>query len=448
MAHVNFRKLGNLGNNFSSKIVNLGSKLFQPLNIIPQNATRTSEKLSKSHRLMVDMGVIRSTATGLNHILPLGIRSLEKLRNIVRYEMSKLHAQELKLPFLVDYNLWKKSGRSNAGFGFFKFNDRHGRELLLSPTHEECAADLIATIPQLSHNQLPLLIYQISTKFRDEIKPRCGLLKSKEFEMKDLYSFDSSLIAAEATYDNVSQAYTNIFQTVGVPVLKVAADTGDMKGIYSHEYQIVSDLGEDNIMICDNCSNAFNTDNLKIESCKNCDSNTFLSVKGIEVGHTFLLGYNYTEIMNAVFRTTSNITSPLAMASYGFGLTRFLAASLEHLSTEEELIWPNHLAPFSVVIITPKEGSKEFEIGDKFGKELYMQLNKMPHLYNDVLLDERGKLTIGKKLHFAKRTGYPFIIILGAKIKNDIPLLEVHDRRNRLIKHMSFEEVISLFSEA
>lgn len=432
----------------SKMITNLGSKLFQPLNIIPPNATVTSEKLAKSHRLMVDMGIIKSTAAGVYHLLPLGVRSLDKLRNIVRFEMSTLYAQEIRLPFLVDYNLWKKSGRCDTGFGFFKLNDRHGRNMLLSPTNEEAITNLIANIPQLSHNQLPLLIYQISTKFRDEIKPRCGLIKSKEFEMKDLYSFDTSLKAAESTYEKVNNAYKNIFEKVGVPVVKAVADSGDMKGIYSHEYHIISDIGEDNLMICNNCSNAYNTDNLDIKTCSNCNSNTFLSVKGVEVGHTFLLGSVYTEALNASFMASSNVTLPLAMASYGLGMTRFIAAAVEHLSTEEELIWPKHLAPYNVIIITPKEGSKEFENGDKLGRELYLQLNGIPHLSDDVILDERGKLTIGKRLIHAKRTGYPYIIIFGGKVNDNPPLIEVHDRRNLAVHHMTFEEVIRFLSDS
>ncbi|XP_014288716.1 probable proline--tRNA ligase, mitochondrial [Halyomorpha halys] len=446
MSKLNLNKFPIMGKN-SKMITNLSSKLFQPLNIIPQNATVTSEKLSKSHRLMVDMGIIKSTSAGTYHLLPLGIRSLEKLRKIVKSEMCALYAQEIKLPFLVDYNLWKKSGRCDAGFGFFKFNDRHGRDLLLSPTNEEAVANLIANIPQLSHNQLPLLIYQISTKFRDEVKPRCGLIKSKEFEMKDLYSFDSSLKAAESTYESVSNAYKSIFKTVDVPVIRAVADSGDMKGIYSHEYHVISDIGEDNVMICNNCSSAYNIDNLEVKTCSNCNSNAFLTVKGIEVGHTFLLGSVYTEALSALFKGHSNIVLPLAMASYGFGMTRFLAAAVEHLSSEQELMWPKHLAPFNVIIITPKEGSKEFEIGDKLGRELYLQLNDIPHLSDDVILDERGKYTIGKRLLYAKRTGYPFIVIVGAKVNDNPPLIEVHDRRNLAVHHMTFEEVISFLSQ-
>lgn len=435
--------------NSKKLIFNVTSRLFQPINIVPQQVPKSTEKLKlpKNQRLMLDQGIIRPSKNGVHTILPLGMRALEKFRIIVKEEMSKIYAQELKLPYLADSSLWKKSGRwDNAGLGIFMLKDRHKNDLILSPTNEEMAADLIASIPQLSHHHLPLLLYQITTKFRDELKPRCGLLKTKEFEMKDLYSFDTSVESAKTTYETVSNAYKNIFNRINVPVIRVSAEPGDMKGLFSHEYHVQSDLGEDKIFSCNDCSFNFNSENREVSECLNCKSKSLSEMKGIEVGHTFLLGTVYSDPLNAQFQTALGKMESVVMASYGLGLTRILAAGIECLSSDENIVWPASLAPFSIVIITPKSGSRDYEHGKRLSQEIYEQLNNLPRLWNDVLIDDRENLTIGKRLLYAKRTGYPIVLVIGLKATCNPPQFELHDTVDNLQKNVTFEEIISIFS--
>lgn len=426
-------------------IINLASKLLQPINIVPPSSIKSDRKLklARSYKLMVDLGVIRVSSTGIYSLLPIGIRSIDKLRNIVKLEMSKLFAQEVKFPYLTESILWKKSGRfSSEDLGIFLLKDRHDKDIILSPTNEEVAAHLMASIPQISYHQLPILIYQIATKFRDEIKPRCGLLKSKEFEMKDLYSFDSNLESAQKSYESVTAAYRNIFDKVSIPVMRVVAENGDMKGISSHEYHVISDLGEDILIRCNECLYSFNSEQMTVEECRNCKSKSIHRVKGIEVGHTFLLGDVYSKPLNAVFKTSSGVMLPLVMASYGLGLTRLLAAGVEYLSSEEEIAWPSNLAPYSVVLITPKGGSKEYATGKRLSEDLYLKLNQIPYFLNDVLIDDRENMTIGKRLLYAKRMGYPFIIVLGSKVIHNPALYEIINTKDGTQKYVTFEEVI------
>ncbi|KAF6202048.1 hypothetical protein GE061_004445 [Apolygus lucorum] len=341
---------------FQSLKTNLVSKIFQPLTVAPKDAKEAtvndSSQMSKSQKLMLDMGIIRQSQNGLFHVLPLGLRAMSKLKSLVDSHMQKLGAQEISIPLIVDSALWKKSGRwDKAGDEVFKLKDRHDKELILNPTHEESAAELLATIPQLSHHQLPLLLYQTSTKFRDEIRPRCGLIRGREFVMKDLYSFDESIERARRTYEDVSTAYYNIFNELQLEAIRVEADTGEIGGLQSHEYHISCDIGEDTLRICSNCSHATNS---PTESCEECKTTEFRKITALEVGHTFLLGDRYTSPLRAVFKDKNQETKPLIMSSYGLGLSRILAACVESLSTESNINWPYAIAPYKIVIIPAK----------------------------------------------------------------------------------------------
>ncbi|XP_069682738.1 probable proline--tRNA ligase, mitochondrial isoform X2 [Periplaneta americana] len=376
---------------------------------------------------MLDLGVIRQASVGTFHLLPLAERSLQKLITIVDVEMEKIGAQKLLLPLLTPGELWKTTGRwMDAGEELFILTDRHHKEFVLSPTHEEAVTELMASIPELSYRQLPLRLYQVTSKFRDEKRPRFGLLRGKEFVMKDLYTFDVSVEAATETYEAVNNAYTNIFRRIGVKYLKVLAPTGVMGGSISHEYHFPASVGEAELLICDSCGYGTNVENCRPSQCPECGHKHLKCTPGIEVGHTFLLGTKYSQPLKATFKTTAGKPDLLQMGSYGLGMTRILAAGVEALCLPDEIRWPIALSPFIICIIPPKEGSKESEVAH-LAEELYHKLNSIDVFRNNVIIDDRCHMTIGKRLFESRRVGYPFIVVIGRKALQLVPEFEVHD---------------------
>ena len=295
----------------------------------------------------------------------------------------------------------------------------------------QAITNLVANDGVIPLKSLPIRLYQISTKFRDEMRTKSGLIRSKEFIMKDLYTFDIDAEHAEETYESVREAYKRIFHTLQVPYVSVLGDTGSIGGSLSHEYHFLSDIGQDDLLICQNCERGFNEE-MQISSedykCSKCDGQYIEKKKGVEVGHTFLLGDKYSKIFKAKYMPKKGKPQILQMGCYGLGVSRILASSLEILSTEENrLRWPLEIAPFKVMIIAPKEGSKEFVAMDQVFR-LYDQLNNSNMFFNDVIIDDRSGVTVGKKLRDAKKTGYPWVILFGRDcIHPTNPVVELHD---------------------
>ncbi|XP_075222875.1 prolyl-tRNA synthetase 2-like protein, mitochondrial [Lycorma delicatula] len=430
-----------------SKDIHTVSKLFQPFINSPAKlkSSTPTKASSRSQKLMLTAGIIHQAHNGLHHLLPLGMRALRKLISVVEKCMDNdLNAQNILVPSVTSSDLWNLTGRIElAGPELFKFNDRHNKEFILAPTHEESVANLIATIPLVSHRNLPLLLYQISNKYRDEMRPRFGLIRSKEFLMKDLYSFDKNNQSAIETYSKVSKTYENILNQIGVSYCKVAGDLGLMGGTFSHEYHYLADIGDDTLLVCNSCNSSWNS---KLHSenniCHNCGSSDLKLYKGIEVGHTFLLGTRYSSILKAKYSSDSQKHEDLVMGSYGLGLTRILAAAVEVLSTENEIRWPTELAPYSVLIITPKEGSNEALVTNDLFKYLLNSLQSIDSLANDILWDDRNHLTIGRRLNEARLTGYPNIVVIGKSALEQLPLLEYHDLQKNLKVNITTDELL------
>eukprot|EP00061_Rhincodon_typus_P017640 g46416.t1 len=247
-------------------------------------AGRSSEITCKSQRLMLQAGLIQPANTGCFHYLPYTVRAMEKLVRVIDKEMQSIGGQKVNMPSLTSASLWKTSERWDLlGKELFRLKDRHNMEYCLSPTHEEAVTELIAMQGNLSYRQLPLMLYQVTRKFRDEPKPRFGLLRGREFYMKDMYTFDVSEEAAMETYDLVSQAYSRIFDQLGLQFVKVQADTGSIGGKMSHEFQLPADIGEDRLLICSDCHFAANVEAMTdIETnCPQCHGKLKES-KGIE----------------------------------------------------------------------------------------------------------------------------------------------------------------------
>uniref|UniRef100_A0A1Y9IVS2 Probable proline--tRNA ligase, mitochondrial n=1 Tax=Anopheles minimus TaxID=112268 RepID=A0A1Y9IVS2_9DIPT len=427
------------------------SKLFQPALIVPKNATvKTHDITSKSQKLMLEQGLIRQAGNGTFYLLPLLQRSLQKAIDLIDQHMAKIGAQKLTLPLLTSAELWKKSGRlgsndSGTPTELLQTTDRHGKVQILGPTHEESITSLLATIAPVTYRQFPLRLYQISTKFRDEMKPRFGLMRAKEFLMKDLYTFDVDRDRCSETYEEVNEAYGKLFSEIGVPFVKVAGDSGTMGGSVSHEYHFPSELGEDQLIQCPRCGIHSNVELFPTlaQRCKSCNgSETFERQAGIEVAHAFILEDRYTKALGATCLQPNGKPASLQMGCYGIGVTRLIAAAIEVLSSEKEIKWPTALAPYRVCIITPKAGSKEESQASSWVVKLYNDLQTIKHCEGEVIVDDRTQLTIGKRLLDARKTGYPIIVIVGSKAIHE-EVFEVHNQMTDGELHLSYSDTLT-----
>ncbi|KAJ8945695.1 hypothetical protein NQ318_012414 [Aromia moschata] len=378
------------------------SKIFQPIINVSKTANLSHRDVtSKSQRLMLELGIIHQAIPGCFHFLPLGIKSLNKLVRIVDEEMSKIGGQKIR--------------RSRPDL--FHLKDRHSHDYILSPTHEEVASDLIARLAPLSYKNFPLRLYQMSNKYRDEMKPRFGLMRGREFLMKDMYSFDVDAESAMKTYEEVCQSYDNVFKRVGIDFVKV--------------------------LVCRNCDYSANVELSGSNKCPNCEEQEKIDVQtGIEVGHTFLLGSKYSEPLKARFLAKNGKPEVLQMGSYGIGLSRTIAASVEVLSSEQEMGWPDSLAPYNVIILPPKSGSKEESTMKGVAEKLYSDLEaQIPSLKDNVLLDDRVSLTIGRRQVDARRVGYRYMIVINQKAAEHPPLFELYDAKENIRVYLSQNEL-------
>ncbi|NXT71039.1 SYPM protein, partial [Chaetops frenatus] len=431
------------------------SQLFQPL-ALPAGGRagsegRPGEPTCRSQRLMLQAGLIHPTSPGCYCYLPPTVRAMEKLVKAMDEEMQAVGGQKLNLPSLCSAELWRASGRwEQMGPELFRLADRHNHGYCLGPTHEELATALVASQSGLSYKQLPLRLYQVTRKFRDEPKPRFGLLRSREFYMKDMYTFDSSEEAARLTYEQVCHAYCRLFSRLRLPCVKVRAATGSIGGTTSHEFQLPAGIGEDRLLLCPRGHFAANVETLGGEqtSCPTCGEE-LAETKGIEVGHAFYLGTKYSSVANAVFSSAKNKPQLAEMGCYGLGVTRILAAAIEVLSTEDSIRWPSLIAPYQLCFIPPKRGSKEEkEEGAALLERVYDDLAEaLPHLAGDSVLDDRTQLTIGKRLKDANRLGYPYVVVAGKRVCDDPPVFEVWDQNAGEVLFLTKEGVIELLSK-
>lgn len=408
----------------------LVSRLFQPSNLrdVGQEGRAPGEMTCKSQRLMQQAGLIHPSNPGCYYYLPATVRSMEKLVRLIDQEMQGIGGQKVDMPSLCSAELWKRSKRWDLmGKELFRLKDRHEGEYCLGPTHEEAVTELLSSQGTLSYRQLPLLLYQITRKFRDEPKPRYGLLRGREFYMKDMYSFDVNEEAAYQTYKSVCQAYTRLFSRLGLPCVQVQADTGNIGGKLSHEFQLPAEIGEDRLLVCGTCSFSANVETMAPDrtDCPQCHTGTLVESKGIEVGHTFYLGTKYSHIFNASFYNTENKPSITEMGCFGLGVTRILAAAIEVMSTEEGIRWPGLLAPYQVCVLPPKRGSKLDNVADLADDLVHTLGETLPSLRGEVVLDDRTQMTIGKRLKDASRLGYPYVVVAGQSAAEETPRFEV-----------------------
>ena len=387
------------------------SKIFLPtLKDIPQDAEVIS------HQLMLRSGMIRRVTSGIYTWLPIGLKVLRKVENIVRQEMNASGAQEILMPMVQPKELWEETHRwDKMGPELLRIKDRHERDFCLGPTHEEVITDLIRNNIK-SYKELPLNLYQIQTKFRDEVRPRYGVMRGREFLMKDSYSFNLDEDSLNESYVLMKEAYKKILDRLGLQFKIVKADSGAIGGDTSEEFHVLAENGEDTIAISDSSDFAINTELLleegeNIESLQgkpSPDGEGIIEIKkGIEVGHIFQLGKVYTDAMKANVLDNEGKAQNLYMGCYGIGVSRLVAAAIEQNNDDKGIIWPEAMTPFEVNIIAI--GFDKDEKIAKASTDLYSKLSSMGY---EVMLDDR-KDGYGIKMKDAELIGVPINVIIG-----------------------------------
>ena len=385
------------------------SKLF-----VPTVKEDPSDAELISHKLMVRSGMIKKTAAGIYSWLPIGLKVLKKVEEIVRKNLNNFDAEEILMPMVQPAELWKESGRyGEYGKELLKFDDRSNRGFVLGPTHEEIICEIFRSHPK-SYKDLPVNLYQIQTKFRDEIRPRFGVMRSREFLMKDAYSFDIDEKGLVKSYEKMKDAYISIFDEIGLDYRIVKADSGNIGGDISEEFHILADSGEDLIAVSDSSDFAANVEVLnydkdpsELEGKKSPDGKGKLKIKrGIEVGHIFQLGQKYSQAMNVGVKDMNGNSIHPFMGCYGIGVSRIVAAAIEQNHDDRGIQWPDKITPFGVNVICLDPESDEIM---KVCSEIYSILQKSGF---DPLLDDRD-IRAGIKFKEHELLGIPYSIIIG-----------------------------------
>ena len=417
------------------------SKVFLPtLKDTPQDAEVIS------HQLMLRSGMIRRVTSGIYTWLPIGLKVLKKVENIVRQEMDATGAQEVLMPMVQPKELWEETQRwEKMGPELLRIQDRHERDFCLGPTHEEVITDLIRNNLK-SYKELPLNLYQIQTKFRDEVRPRYGVMRGREFLMKDSYSFNLNEESLNESYLSMKEAYKKILDRLGLKFKIVKADSGAIGGDASEEFHVLADNGEDTIAVSDSSDFAINTELLleegeDLESLRGKPSPDGKGViqikKGIEVGHIFQLGKVYTDAMKANVLDNEGKAKNLFMGCYGIGVSRLVAAAIEQNNDEKGIIWPEAMAPFEVNIV-----AIGFDKDKKIAKAATDLYNELLSMGYEAMLDDR-KDGYGVKMKDAELIGIPINIIIGKQYlqNNEIEL----KHRNGQSSIGKIEDITTIF---
>ena len=379
------------------------------------------------HRLLLRAGHIRMLMAGAYSYLPLGLRVLNNIQRIIRQELDSCGAAELLLPALQPQELWARSGRDkDIGEVMIKFVDRRGRKICLGPTHEEVITELVKSHVS-SYKQLPLVLYQIQTKFRDEIRPRFGLIRACEFIMKDAYSFDRDEAGLDKNYKAMYDAYGRIFKRCGLDILTTEADSGVMGGEESHEYMAPAKEGEDAVLTCPICGKALPFKEGGKDTCDKC-AVKLDKVNCIEVGHIFKLGTKYSSSLGANFLDCHGKLQPIIMGCYGIGVSRLISSIIEQNHDAQGIIWPKEVAPYKVIVLALDVTDKKIM---EFSLNIYDDLKKKGI---DVLLDDRDERA-GVKFKDADLLGIPLEVIIGRESlsKNSVEL-KIRRSQEKIVK--------------
>ncbi len=427
---------------------------------LPLLKENPSEAQIVSHRLMLRAGMVRQSAAGIYSWLPLGLRVLKKVEAIVRAEQDAAGAQELLMPTLQPAELWRESGRyEDYGKEMLRIRDRHERDMLYGPTNEELITDIFRNSIK-SYRDLPKTLYHIQWKFRDEVRPRFGVMRGREFLMKDAYSFDLDAKAAKQSYYRMFLAYLRTFAAMGLKAIPMRADTGPIGGDLSHEFIILAETGESEVF-CDKSWLDVDVASFDVDYARDLepffetytklyaatdekhDDNVrlgtapadLITTRGIEVGHIFYFGTKYSRPMNAVVVGPDGASVPVEMGSYGIGVSRLVGAIIEASHDDAGIIWPEAVAPFGVGLINLRVADKACVAACD---ELY---GKLRNAGIEVLYDDRDE-SAGAKFAAMDLIGLPHQLVIGPRslAKN---LVEVKERKTGARAEMSPEAALA-----
>ena len=397
------------------------------------------DEVSKNAQLLIRGGFIDKLQSGVYTYLPLGFLVLKNIENIIREEMNKAGGQELLMPSLQPKENWEKTGRWDSMDDLYKVKDSSGRENALGPTHEEIIVPLAKQFIS-SYRDLPLYLYQIQNKFRMELRAKSGILRGREFLMKDLYSFHTDEKDLARYYEIMKKAYANIFKRAGIGERTyLTFASGGSFSKYSHEFQTVTPAGEDIIHICEKCSVAVNKEIAhEQKSCPSCGSEKLKEEKSVEVGNIFELKTKYSEPFGLTYKDSEGKDITVIMGCYGIGLGRLMGTIVEVLSDERGIVWPEEVAPFKVHLIELSGGSEKTK---EAAKALYEDLQKKGV---SVLYDERNGASAGEKFADADLIGIPYRAVVSEKSLAGGGV-ELKKRGEEEAKIVSSEEVVGIF---
>ena len=406
-----------------------------------------------SHRLMLRAGMIQQSSAGIYSWLPMGLKVMRKIEQIVREEQNRAGANEILMPTIQPAELWEESGRyEDYGLEMLRIKDRHERDMLYGPTNEEQVTDIFRSHVR-SYKSLPLNLYHIQWKFRDEVRPRFGIMRGREFLMKDAYSFALDAEAARIEYNKMFVSYLLTFQRLGLTAIPMEADTGPIGGDNSHEFIILADTGESEVFchkdwigrsldagevdynkdlqgIVDEFTNLYAATDEKHDA-ENCGvaSQDLITTRGIEVGHIFYFGTKYSAAMGASVADENGGQVDVHMGSYGIGVSRLVGGIIEASHDDKGIIWPESVAPFDVAVVNLKPGDATC---DAMANDLY---EKLQNAGKDVLYDDTNERP-GSKMATMDLIGIPQQIIIGPRIAAE-GQVEWKQRRSGASEQMS-----------
>ena len=405
-----------------------------------------------SHRLMLRAGLVRQISSGLYSWMPLGLKVLRRIETIIRKEMDAAGALELLMPCIQPAELWQESGRyDDYGKEMLRMKDRHERELLFGPTNEEVITDIFRQNIK-SYKDLPKNLYHIQWKFRDEIRPRFGVMRGREFLMKDAYSFDIDFAGAKASYNIMYESYLRVFKALGLSAIPVSANSGAIGGNLSHEFHIVADTGESEIFYDQRFDELAKSPTVDIaamqglyaaadekhvpEECP-IPAEQLRSRRGIEVGHIFYFGTKYSAAMNATITNHEGKQVLAEMGSYGIGVSRLMGAIIEASHDDKGIIWPEEVAPFKLALINLKP---DHEACTKIADGIY---NTLTSRGIEVLYDDT-KESIGSKFATQDLLGLPWQMSIGPRGVAE-GTVELKNRRSGEKLELSLEAALARF---
>jgi prolyl-tRNA synthetase len=408
--------------------------------IFGKTQKETKKYEAKNQELLTKAGFIDQLASGIYTLLPLGKRVLTKIENIIRQEMEKIGAQEIEMPLLHPKILWEKTQRWDSVDVLFKTKSQYHQEYALAPTHEETVTPLVKKFLK-SGKDLPIALYHITKKFRDEPRPKSGILRGREFGMKDLYSFHKDKDDLHQYYQKVIDAYLNVFHRCGLKEIKITeASGGSFTKKFSHEFNVLTNAGEVDLIYCNSCSFAQNEEvatKKQNDPCPKCQT-PLKKGKAIEVGNIFDLETRFSQAFDLKFIDDDGQEKYVVMGCYGIGTTRLIGAIVEVYHDEKGIIWPEEVSPYQVHLVGLNLNERKIK---ERCYNYYQRLNKEGI---EVLFDDRENVSSGEKLVDADLIGIPYRLVVSKKTKENV---EVKKREETQSKIVSLEEAIKLFKK-